>query len=318
MSVGGSRAGPKRVFTSDAFTPGTVSIREDTSTAALVSSKNWRVPLDPDLTSSFTMFEAGGRPVGGTFYRAQEFADLAGVTVRALHHYDRLGLLKPGRTGAGYRVYRETDLGRLEQIVALKLIGVPLKRIRSVLDGSPLELLHALRSQRNALEEKKRLLDITICAIRDAEAGLQRGEHPDSAAFRKIIEVIEMQNDADWMLKYFHDDVKEKVEARRAGWTPELQARAEQDWSDLFRDIELALDEDPASPRAQALVERWEDLIRQFTGGDQQLVHGVKALYADRANWPAEFSTKIRPFMDERIWAFFRSGVAARAGRQRQ
>ena len=63
-------------------------------------------------------------------YRIQEFAKLAGVTVRALHHYDRLGLLKPsGRSAAGYRLYRDCDLARLEQIVVLKFLRLPLTEI---------------------------------------------------------------------------------------------------------------------------------------------------------------------------------------------
>ena len=63
-------------------------------------------------------------------YQAHEFAELAGVTIRTLHHYDRLGLLKPSRrTEAGYRLYSESDLVRLEQIIVLKFLGLPLKRI---------------------------------------------------------------------------------------------------------------------------------------------------------------------------------------------
>ena len=62
-------------------------------------------------------------------YHAREFAELAGVTVRALHHYDGLGLLRPRRTQAGYRLYSLRDLQRLEQIVALKFLGIPLKQI---------------------------------------------------------------------------------------------------------------------------------------------------------------------------------------------
>jgi MerR family transcriptional regulator, thiopeptide resistance regulator len=239
-------------------------------------------------------------------YRTQEFATIAGVTVRALRHYDRLGLLKPTRTQSGYRLYHEADLERLEQIVALKYIGLPLKRIKKLLDGDTLELAHTLRLQRGALEEKRRALDAIIEAIRHVENA------PDSFGLKRIIEVIGMQDNSDWMGKYFHDDVKEKLVARRAQWTPELQAHAEQRWNDLFRDIEAALDEDPASPRAQALVTRWENLIREFTEGDQSLVHGVKALYADRDNWPSDFRTKMKPFMDERVWDFFRRGVAAR------
>src|SRR5215217_1082869 len=61
-------------------------------------------------------------------YGTQEFAKLAGVTVRALHHYDRLGLLRPRRTRKGYRIYCDRDLERLEQVVALKFVGLPLRR----------------------------------------------------------------------------------------------------------------------------------------------------------------------------------------------
>lgn len=57
-------------------------------------------------------------------YQVREFAELAGVTVRTLHHYDRLALLKPKRrTAAEYRLYEEKDLERLERIVALKYLS---------------------------------------------------------------------------------------------------------------------------------------------------------------------------------------------------
>src|SRR5579862_6681261 len=101
-------------------------------------------------------------------FQAQQFARLAGVTVRRLHHYDRLGLLKPRRTEAGYRLYLERDLERLEQIVALKFIGLPLKQIKSLLDRNPLGLIDALRLQRAALQDKRRLLDSAIHAIQQA------------------------------------------------------------------------------------------------------------------------------------------------------
>jgi MerR family transcriptional regulator, thiopeptide resistance regulator len=67
------------------------------------------------------------------WYQARDFAKLAGVTVRTLHHYDRLGLLKPRkRSSAGYRLYQPEDLERVEQIVALKFLGLPLAEIRRV------------------------------------------------------------------------------------------------------------------------------------------------------------------------------------------
>src|SRR5689334_6171141 len=106
-------------------------------------------------------------------YRVSEFARLSGVTPRALRHYDRLGLLKPQRTAAGYRVYTDHDLERLVQIVALKFIGIPLDRIGRLATRQA-DLAKALDAQRQALEEKRRLLDLAVGAIHEAQAALQR------------------------------------------------------------------------------------------------------------------------------------------------
>src|SRR5947207_7290968 len=98
-------------------------------------------------------------------HRSAEFAKLAGTTVRTLHHYDRLGLLKPRvRTAAGYRMYDDKDFERLEQIVALKFVGVPLRQIRTLLDGGTVRMTDALPMQRRLLEAKRILLDRAIQA----------------------------------------------------------------------------------------------------------------------------------------------------------
>jgi DNA-binding transcriptional MerR regulator len=88
-------------------------------------------------------------------YKVREFADLAGVTVRALHHYDRIALLKPERSPSGYRLYSLADLERLVQITALKFLGFPLHEIKVLLGTGPLSLSESLRFQRRALTEKR-------------------------------------------------------------------------------------------------------------------------------------------------------------------
>src|SRR5262245_34190118 len=94
--------------------------------------------------------------------RTKAFAQLAGVTPRALRHYDRLGLLKPKRTAAGYRAYAPGDLERLEQIVALKFLGIPLRKVGLLITRTPKELVRALDAQRRLLEDKRRLFDQAI------------------------------------------------------------------------------------------------------------------------------------------------------------
>jgi DNA-binding transcriptional MerR regulator len=105
-------------------------------------------------------------------YRIHEFAALAGVTVRALRHYDRLGLLEPRRTESGYRVYTDADLERLEHIVALKFIGVPLRAIRTLLERGAPAIEDALRLQREALDGKRRQIDRAVAAIAAAERAM--------------------------------------------------------------------------------------------------------------------------------------------------
>ena len=132
-------------------------------------------------------------------YRASEFAKLAGVTVRALHHYDRLGLLKPTRrTASGYRLYGERDFARLQQIVTLKFVGFSLKQIKDVLDRDERDLATTLRIQRIILLEKGRQVSSAVRAIEEAERLIEGGTEPGREAFAKIIEVIEMQNNTDW------------------------------------------------------------------------------------------------------------------------
>src|SRR5438445_8269847 len=94
-------------------------------------------------------------------FQAHEFGELTGVTVRTLHHYDRLGLLKPSRySRAGYRLYSERDVARLEQIVALKFIGFSLNEIKKILSRGAVDLATALRQQHEALAEKRDRLDL--------------------------------------------------------------------------------------------------------------------------------------------------------------
>lgn len=247
-------------------------------------------------------------------YKVQEFAELASVTVRALHHYDRLGLLKPVRADTGYRLYRLCDLERLEQIVALKFLGIPLKQIKILLDRGPLTLAEALRMQRQVLEGKRRLLDSAIRAIGEAEKASESGGHPEASLLKKIIEVIEMQDNTDWMMNYYGEEGKAKVDARRHLWSPELQERVSKEWSDIFRDVEAVLDQDPASGAAQALAERWLKLVEGFTGGDPEITRGLKNLYSDRANWPPDAQQKMVPYSNPKVWDFMNRAIAIRKG----
>ena len=238
-------------------------------------------------------------------YRIQEFATLAGVTVRALRHYDRLGLLTPvARSNAGYRLYRDADLARLEQIVVLKFLGVPLKDIGHLLKKES-HLKDTLRKQRHVLAEKRRRLDAAIRAVEQAEQSLDVVHEPDWDVFKRIVKEIEMQNDADWTKKYYAEGARAKVEERKTLWSPERQADVSRQWSELVADVETALTrvEDPAGATAQALAARWKGLLAGFTGGDPEIQRGLNKMWADHDNWPdgPAKSFRIRPEVQDFI-----------------
>jgi MerR family transcriptional regulator, thiopeptide resistance regulator len=221
-------------------------------------------------------------------YHTQEFAKLSGVTVRALHHYDRLGLLRPKqRSSAGYRLYSDGDFARLEQIVVLKFLGMPLKQIKSLL-AAETRLSEALLRQKRVLAEKRRQIDKAILAIRNAESSFQPKGEQDWRLLRIIIQEIEMQNSTDWTKKYYSPEAQEKVEERKKLWSPELQERVSREWAELIADVEGALGEDPAGPKAQALAARWRKLLEGFTSGDPEIQKGLNKMWSDHANWPEQ------------------------------
>jgi MerR family transcriptional regulator, thiopeptide resistance regulator len=250
-------------------------------------------------------------------YRVQAFAQLAGVTVRALHHYDRLALLKPKRTASGYRLYGEPDLERLEQIVALKFLGLPLKQIKTVLDRDSRSLGDVLHAQRRALEEKRRRLDKAIGAIADAERSLLPGRPAEAAVLKRIIEVMEMNDQTEEMKKYYSDAAWIELSRRRDELTAKLRDIAMEGtrkWQTLFADVVAALDEDPAGPVAQGLFDRWKALTDEFTGGNREIEEGLGRAWEDRDNWSDARKQQAAPFGDPRVWEFIRKAGAARQG----
>jgi DNA-binding transcriptional MerR regulator len=232
-------------------------------------------------------------------FQPREFARLTGVTVRTLHHYDRLGLLKPSRyTRAGFRLYSEDDFARLEQVVALKFIGFSLNEIKNILKRGTSDLATTLRQQRQAIEEKRDRLELAVRAIERAEYVVATSRAPGWETFAKIIEVINMQTNIDWTKKYYSDEAQREIE-KRANMIPrEVIEQAQRDWATLIGEVETAVaaGEDPASDKSQALATRWSELIKGFTGGNSEIQKGLNRMYADRENWPASLP---KPFSDE-------------------
>ena len=110
-------------------------------------------------------------------WTVSEVARMAHVTVRTLHHYDELGLLRPRtRSRAGYRLYDRRDLERLQQILLHRELGFSLRAIAGLLDGPTPDLPAALRAQRTEIEKRKSRLERIIGSIDRTLASLEGGD----------------------------------------------------------------------------------------------------------------------------------------------
>jgi DNA-binding transcriptional MerR regulator len=249
--------------------------------------------------------QQGDRIVERTFYATGRFAQRASVSVRTLRFYDRAGILEPsGRTEAGYRMYSDEDFPRLQQVLALKFLGLSLDEIKRCLAAGPRRLQESLGQQKAMMREKRAQLDAILQAIEEAERHLEA--EPSTFEFVvRAIEVIQMQQQHDWVKKYFTPEQQETINelsetsysesarqklAARGPWTEEDQAHASEQWAWIATELKrLTADgADPAGEEAQAWASRFNGLIAAFTQRDQEIADGLKTWWQQHDALPPE------------------------------
>lgn len=149
-------------------------------------------------------------------YTVSEVARLSGVSVRALHHYDEIGLLKPGHVGEnGYRYYGQDQLLRLQQILFHRELGFRLEAIGQILDDPAFDLPAALRAQRTQLEGRAkryrqlvRTLDQTLAALEG------KTDMDNKATFRGFAPEKQAAHEA-WLTDRFGDGVRAEIEGAK-------------------------------------------------------------------------------------------------------
>jgi DNA-binding transcriptional MerR regulator len=251
-------------------------------------------------------------------FRIQEFAKLAGVTVRALHHYDRLKLLSPAhRSERGYRLYCHDDLGRLERILVLRFLGLSLRDIAALLNTTvgAERLTATLARQRAVLSERRDGLDRVLRAVEHAERHAQEPSEPEWLLYQSILKEIHMQGATDWRARYYDPQAFEKLRMQRATMTPEQWTDAGARWRALMDDVQSALDREvpPDSAEGRALVARWIRLGDEFTLGDPAIAEGYRRMSADESHWPNdELAVQLRAIRPKPEYrAFFDKAVQA-------
>ncbi|MGX5817366.1 MerR family transcriptional regulator [Chitinophaga lutea] len=201
-------------------------------------------------------------------YSVKKLAKLAGVSVRTLHLYDQMGLLRPSvRTEARYRLYGEKELLRLQQILFYRELDFPLKDILAILDDPAFDVAQALEGHRKALLAKKDRIDTLVGTI-DKTLVTLKNKHMLHA--EDLYEGIPDDKRDAWraeaMAKWGKDTVLNAEATLRAIGREEMET-LKQELNEISEKVTLLMHTDPASAPVQQLIARRYDIILQLSGG---------------------------------------------------
>lgn len=238
-----------------------------------------------------------------------ELARRTGLTVRTLHHYDAIGLLKPSlHTEAGYRLYTAEDVARLQRVLSLRHLGFSLDEIRDCLDGpgfSPLEVLglHVTRL-REQMERQRKLCE----RLETLAAHLRAAGEVSADEFLSTIEEMTM------LEKYFTPEQLQVIRDRREEAGREVLERMQEEWAELIALLKTEMDNgtDPADARVQELARHWKELLDRSTGGDPEMQQAMKRHWEEQgdalaAQYGAQYDS--RP-----VWGYVTKALAVAKG----
>jgi DNA-binding transcriptional MerR regulator len=240
--------------------------------------------------------------VGEQRWRVGELADQTGLTVRALHHFDEIGLLRPAeRSAAGHRLYTAADVRRLYGIVALRQLGMGLAVIATSLDGDAADLAAAVRAQLAQVDDRISAYE----RLRDRLRSLVRIVN---ASGRPSIDELIQTMEAMMAASYFTP--QQLAQARQRHQEPGFADQLA-DWQRQCAELDAELatharqGPDPGDPAVQALARRFADLMTHVGGGDPA---AVSAIYAKIDNKGAEAVT--RGALSTGVWSYLTRAFA--------
>lgn len=248
----------------------------------------------------------------------KELSKLTHVSVQTLHHYDRIGLLKPSmRLANGYRLYSEKDLLKLQQIIALKFFGFDLLQIKNLLEEE-VDIIEHFNIQARFLEEKANALIEASQALKEITATHSQDK---SLHWKNVIQLIEVyrmvqQLEKTWAGKIFTQDELKAY----ANFEHELKNRfsdnqlreIEKQWSEIIEDVKTNLKKDPKSDVGIVLGKRCMNWVNAYYGKKYAGLRNTiweKGFKENKINEEGAISGEVFTWLDEAISAYFRSRI---------
>ncbi|MEU9042996.1 MULTISPECIES: MerR family transcriptional regulator [unclassified Kitasatospora] len=245
-------------------------------------------------------------------WKVGPLAEAGGLTVRTLHHWDRIGLLAPSRrTASGHRAYTEQDVVRLYQILALRRLGLGLDTIATCLDAG-IDPVRLVREHLAATEASLTSLQALRERLAHVHTELSAERAPSTTDLLRLVQAVGATGPTgpaarEALHRHLDDDQIHALADHAAALGPAAHYLLEVEWPQLYRSAEAlrTAGAGPTDPRIRRIAERLDELGRLFSGGDTTLSTAVHTAWREDPaamsgdpDAPADAWAELRAFLD--------------------
>ncbi|SDD37509.1 DNA-binding transcriptional regulator, MerR family [Paenibacillus sp. UNCCL117] len=245
--------------------------------------------------------------------KVREVADLTGISVRTLHHYDEIGLLVPdGTTEAGYRLYSDDNLAMLQQILFYRELGFSLKAIKDIVSDPSFNRREALELHRSLLIEKRRRLDDMIATV---EKTIQHHKGEITMTNEEKFKGFDFSRNPyeEEARRRWGNEAVDKSNAKVAGMSKDEQTALGEAVNEIYRKLAGLRTASPDSEQAQEAIGEWYAMLNRMGSYPPQAFKGLGQMYVD----DERFTASIDQF-GEGLAVFMRDAMAVFADRHGQ
>ncbi len=244
-------------------------------------------------------------------YTVKQLAKLAGVSVRTLHYYDEIGLLKPTSLGGnGYRYYEEEAVLKLQQILFYRELELSLAEINAIVGRPDFDVLTALRSHKEALQGRVERLNRLIQTVDNTIDHLKGIETMNTKGLFAGFSEEEQEKYALEAEQLYDPETVRASNRKWKAYPPAERERILAEGNSIYVDMVAAMPKGAASVETQALVARWHQHMQYFwSPNDEQLV-GLASRYNDDPRFRANFDKmhpKLAGFMREAVKVYVKN-----------
>lgn len=219
-------------------------------------------------------------------YKIKEIAEIAGVSIRTLHHYDQIGLLKPETySHKGYRLYSESDIEKLQQVLFFKELGFSLKETIEIINDGSFDKKKALKTHKKLLLKKKKRLDEIISSIDKTIESIEGDKKMEKKEMFKVFNMDEIKKHQEKYSneikqKYGKSDAFKECDKKTASYNKDKWEKIMIEASGIFQKIATYMDKSPNDKEVQLAIELWRQHITDnFYNCTLEIFRGLGDLY---------------------------------------